>query len=106
MLKHGEFTMHSIDENDDLLFSVTIKGPEAEEDFWHNELKIKVAMALIEGTKFDSFESEIVFNPTDSKEATGFFKLFEPWYMKIIISKKERVAEQKLQMIPKIYIIY
>ena len=59
MLKHGEFTMHSIDENDDLLFSVTIKGPEAEEDFWHNELKIKVAMALIEGTKFDSsFEEE------------------------------------------------
>ena len=59
MLKHGEFTMHSFDENDDLLFSVTIKGPEAEEDFWHNELKIKVAMALIEGTKFDSsFEEE------------------------------------------------
>lgn len=59
MLKHCEFTMHSIDENDDLLFSVTIKGPEAEEDFWHNELKIKVAMALIEGTKFDSsFEEE------------------------------------------------
>ena len=59
MLKHVEFTMHSIDENDDLLFSVTIKGPEAEEDFWHNELKIKVAMALIEGTKFDSsFEEE------------------------------------------------
>ena len=59
MLKHGEFTMHSIDENDDLLFSVTIKGPEAEEDFWHNELNIKVAMALIEGTKFDSsFEEE------------------------------------------------
>ncbi len=58
------------------------------------------------GTKFDSFESEIVFNPTDSQEATGFFRLFEPWYMKIIISKKERVAEQKLQMIPKIYIIY
>ena len=58
------------------------------------------------GTKFDSFESEIVFNPTDSKEETGYFKLFEPWYMKIIISKKERVAEQKLQMIPKIYIIY
>ena len=59
MLKHGEFTMHSIDENDDLLFSVTIKGPEAEEDFWHNELQIKVAMALIEGTKFDSsFEEE------------------------------------------------
>ena len=59
MLKHGEFTMHSFDENDDLLFSVTIKGPEAEEDFWHNELQIKVAMALIEGTKFDSsFEQE------------------------------------------------
>lgn len=59
MLKHSEFTMHSFDENDDLLFSVTIKGPEAEEDFWHNELKIKVAMALIEGTKFDSsFEEE------------------------------------------------
>lgn len=59
MLKHVEFTMHSFDENDDLLFSVTIKGPEAEEDFWHNELKIKVAMALIEGTKFDSsFEEE------------------------------------------------
>ena len=59
MLKHGEFTMHSFDENDDLLFSVTIKGPEAEEDFWHNELQIKVAMALIEGTKFDSsFEEE------------------------------------------------
>ena len=58
MLKHGEFTMHSFDENDDLLFSVTIKGPEAEEDFWHNELKIKVAMALIEGTKFDSFFEE------------------------------------------------
>lgn len=59
MLKHGEFTMHSFDENDDLLFSVTIKGPEAEEDFWHNELSIKVAMALIEGTKFDSsFEEE------------------------------------------------
>ena len=59
MLKHVEFTMHSIDENDDLLFSVTIKGPEAEEDFWHNELRIKVAMALIEGTKFDSsFEEE------------------------------------------------
>ena len=59
MLKHVEFTMHSIDENDDLLFSVTIKGPEAEEDFWHNELQIKVAMALIEGTKFDSsFEEE------------------------------------------------
>ena len=59
MLKHVEFTMHSLDENDDLLFSVTIKGPEAEEDFWHNELKIKVAMALIEGTKFDSsFEEE------------------------------------------------
>ena len=58
MLKHGEFTMHSIDENDDLLFSVTIKGPEAEEDFWHNELRIKVAMALIEGTKFDSFFEE------------------------------------------------
>ena len=51
--------MHSFDENDDLLFSVTIKGPEAEEDFWHNELQIKVAMALIEGTKFDSsFEEE------------------------------------------------
>ena len=59
MLKHVEFTMHSFDENDDLLFSVTIKGPEAEEDFWHNELNIKVAMALIEGTKFDSsFEEE------------------------------------------------
>ena len=59
MLKHVVFTMHSFDENDDLLFSVTIKGPEAEEDFWHNELKIKVAMALIEGTKFDSsFEEE------------------------------------------------
>ena len=59
MLKHVEFTMHSFDENDDLLFSVTIKGPEAEEDFWHNELQIKVAMALIEGTKFDSsFEEE------------------------------------------------
>ena len=59
MLKHVEFTMHSFDENGDLLFSVTIKGPEAEEDFWHNELKIKVAMALIEGTKFDSsFEEE------------------------------------------------
>ena len=58
MLKHVEFTMHSFDENDDLLFSVTIKGPEAEEDFWHNELKIKVAMALIEGTKFDSFFEE------------------------------------------------
>ena len=59
MLKHVEFTMHSFDEIDDLLFSVTIKGPEAEEDFWHNELKIKVAMALIEGTKFDSsFEEE------------------------------------------------
>lgn len=58
MLKHGEFTMHSFDENDDLLFSVTIKGPEAEEDFWHNELKIKVAMALIEGTKFDSYFEE------------------------------------------------
>ena len=59
MLKHVEFTMHSFDENDDLLFSVTIKGPEAEEDFWHNELKIIVAMALIEGTKFDSsFEEE------------------------------------------------
>lgn len=58
MLKHSEFTMHSFDENDDLLFSVTIKGPEAEPDFWHNELKIKVAMALIEGTKFDSFFEE------------------------------------------------
>ena len=58
MLKHVEFTMHSFDENDDLLFSVTIKGPEAEEDFWHNELQIKVAMALIEGTKFDSFFEE------------------------------------------------
>ena len=59
MLKHGEFTMHSFDENDDLLFSVTIKGPEAEEDFWHNELMIKVAMALIEATKFESsFEEE------------------------------------------------
>ena len=58
MLKHVEFTMHSFDENDDLLFSVTIKGPEAEGDFWHNELRIKVAMALIEGTKFDSFFEE------------------------------------------------
>lgn len=58
------------------------------------------------GTKFDSFESEIIFNQTDSQEETGFFELFEPWYMKIIVSKKERLAEQKLQMIPKEYILY
>ena len=58
------------------------------------------------GTKFDSFESEIIFNQTDSQEETGFFDLFEPWYMKIVVSKKERVAEQKLQMIPKEYILY
>ena len=59
MLKHGEFTMHSFDENDDLLFSVTIKVPEAEEDVWHTESSRTVAMALIEGTKFDSsFEEE------------------------------------------------
>ena len=58
------------------------------------------------GRKFDSFESEIIFNQTNSQEETGFFDLAEPWYMKIIVSKKERLAEEQLQNIPKEYILY
>lgn len=58
MVEQNEFTIHNYDENGDS-FSITIKGPKVERDFWQNELKIKAAMALIEATKFESsFEEE------------------------------------------------
>lgn len=58
MVEQNEFTIHDYDENGDS-FSITIKGPKVERDFWQNELKIKAAMALIEATKFESsFEEE------------------------------------------------
>lgn len=57
MVEQIEFTIHNCDENGDS-FSITIKGPKVERDFWQNELKIKAAMVLIETTKFESYFEE------------------------------------------------
>ena len=58
------------------------------------------------GHKLDSSEAEIVFNPADQQDETGFLELPEPWYMRIVLGKKERLAEERLQNIPKEHIIY
>ncbi len=58
------------------------------------------------GSKFDSFESEISFSQCDRQDSSGFIELQEPWYMKIIVSKKERLAEEQLQKIPTDHILY
>lgn len=58
------------------------------------------------GSKFDSFESEISFSQCDRQDSSGFIELQEPWYIKIIVSKKERLAEEQLQKIPTDHILY
>lgn len=58
------------------------------------------------GSKFDSFESEMSFSLCDRQETSGFIDLLKPWDMKIIVSKKERLAEEQLQKISKNYILY
>ena len=58
------------------------------------------------GTKFDSSEAEITFTPTGDGIAPPFLMLPEPWYMKLIITRKERQIEEQLQGIEKEYVVY
>lgn len=58
------------------------------------------------GTKFDSSEAEITFIPTGDDIAPPFLTLPEPWYMKLIITRKERQAEEQLQGIEKEHVVY
>ena len=58
------------------------------------------------GTKFDSSEAEITFTPTGDDVEPPFLVLPEPWYMKLILTKKERLAEEQLQGIEKEHVVY
>ena len=58
------------------------------------------------GTKFDSSEAEITFTPTGDDIAPPILTLPEPWYMKLIITRKERQIEEQLQGIEKEYVVY
>ena len=57
-------------------------------------------------TLFESSESEIKLQQPQQQPKGTYIELPRPWYMKIIVTKKERLKEEKLQKIPKKHIVY
>lgn len=58
------------------------------------------------GTRFESVESSIRLSKSQDTKADNYIELQRPWYMKMIVTKAERLNEEKLQAIPKKYILY
>ncbi|MCQ2229461.1 MAG: carboxypeptidase-like regulatory domain-containing protein [Bacteroidales bacterium] len=58
------------------------------------------------GTRFESVESSICLKTSPDNKENKYIELPKPWYMKIIVSKEERLNEEKLQAIPKKYVLY
>lgn len=55
---------------------------------------------------FESTEAELYLTPTEVAKDENFISLPHPWYMKIILSKKDRLQQKALQNIERQYMIY
>lgn len=55
---------------------------------------------------FESTEAELYLTPTEVAKDEDFISLPHPWYMKIILSKKDRLQQKALQNIERQYMIY
>ena len=58
------------------------------------------------GRRFESYEAELTLSPAVDADGPAYIDLPEPWYMKLILGKKERLAEERLQAIPKEHVVY
>lgn len=58
------------------------------------------------GRRFESYEAELTLSPAVDADGPAYIDLPEPWYMKLILGKKERLAEERLQSIPKEHVVY
>lgn len=58
------------------------------------------------GTRFESVESGVILEKAQETKDENYIELPRPWYMKIIVSKEERLNEERLQAIPKKHVQY
>lgn len=58
------------------------------------------------GRRFESVESSVSLKKTQETRDHGYIEIERPWYMKIIVTKEERLNEERLQAIPKKYVLY
>ena len=50
--------------------------------------------AKYHGKKFDSFEAEVLFDDSDGSEESGFTDLLRPWYVKIIVPRRNGLQKK------------